>query len=103
MDLAIYNLYARRSDSTPEIREKRYDAAVKFLEQIAKGTISMGHAGSRRIASDQRRSRDEFFQSGPDLFQGHAGGLLMYAVQTIEGRFRHGPDAAQGRGDAPDS
>ena len=42
VDLAIYNLYARRSDSTPEIREKRYDAAVKFLEQVAKGTISMG-------------------------------------------------------------
>jgi phage gp36-like protein len=42
VDTAIYNLYARRHNSIPEIREKRYDNAMKFLAKVATGTISLG-------------------------------------------------------------
>src|SRR3972149_3555640 len=43
VDLALYHLYTRRaSDTVPEVRQTRYDAAVKFLEQVAKGAVSLG-------------------------------------------------------------
>jgi len=42
VDVAIYNLYARRQNSIPEIREKRYDNAVKFLAKVATGAITLG-------------------------------------------------------------
>lgn len=41
VELAIYNLYARR-DKVPEHRVERYKGAVKLLEQIALGKISLG-------------------------------------------------------------
>lgn len=41
-DIAIYNLYSRVKESIPELRQKRYDAAVKLLEKIAEGKISIG-------------------------------------------------------------
>lgn len=42
VDIAVYNLYARRHSSMPEIREKRYENAVKFLGLVAGGTVSLG-------------------------------------------------------------
>ena len=42
MDIAVYNLYARRHDSMPDVRDKRYDNAVKFLGKVAAGTITLG-------------------------------------------------------------
>ena len=41
VDIAIYNLYARRKGA-PEDREKRYQNAVKFLLNVSKGLISLG-------------------------------------------------------------
>jgi len=41
VDMAIYNLYARRKGA-PEDREKRYNNAVKFLTNVSKGLISLG-------------------------------------------------------------
>jgi len=41
VDIAIYNLYARRKGA-PEDREKRYNNAVKFLTNVSKGLISLG-------------------------------------------------------------
>ncbi|MEM5789419.1 MAG: DUF1320 domain-containing protein [Syntrophobacteraceae bacterium] len=41
VELAIYNLYARR-DKVPEHRAERYKSSVKLLEQIALGKISLG-------------------------------------------------------------
>ena len=41
VDIAIYNLYARRKGA-PEDRKQRYDNAVKFLANVAKGLISLG-------------------------------------------------------------
>jgi len=41
VDIAIYNLYARRKGA-PDDRKQRYDNAVKFLANVAKGLISLG-------------------------------------------------------------
>lgn len=41
VDIAIYNLYARRKGA-PDDRQKRYDNAIKFLTNVSKGLISLG-------------------------------------------------------------
>lgn len=42
VDLAIYNLYSRRVERMPETRTDRYRNAVRLLEGIARGTVSIG-------------------------------------------------------------
>jgi phage gp36-like protein len=44
VDMAIYNLYARRR-RVPDDRKERYDGAVRFLRDVSRGMISLG-AGS---------------------------------------------------------
>lgn len=41
VDMAIYNLYARRQGA-PDDRKERYDAAVRWLALVAKGEVSLG-------------------------------------------------------------
>lgn len=40
VDIAIYNLYARRKGA-PEDRQKRYDNAVRFLRDVSKGVVAL--------------------------------------------------------------
>lgn len=40
-DIAIYNLYSRRQGA-PEHRDRRYQDAIRFLESVAKGDVSLG-------------------------------------------------------------
>lgn len=43
VDMAIYNLFSRRSVlKVPEERQKRYDNAIRFFRDLAKGMISLG-------------------------------------------------------------
>lgn len=42
VDIAIYNLYSRRVEVIPETRADRYKNAIRQLEGISKGTISIG-------------------------------------------------------------
>jgi phage gp36-like protein len=42
VDIAAYNLYSRRVDEVPESRAERYRDAVRQLEGIARGLISLG-------------------------------------------------------------
>lgn len=42
VDMAIYHLYSRYAEKMPETRETRYKDAVKTLEKIAEGRISLG-------------------------------------------------------------
>jgi phage gp36-like protein len=42
VELAIYNLYARRSDTIPDTRKTRYDNSMKLLLRIAEGKLSLG-------------------------------------------------------------
>ena len=41
VDIAIYNLYARRK-GVPEDRQKRYDNAVRFLRDVSIGKATLG-------------------------------------------------------------
>lgn len=41
VEIAIYHLYGRRRGA-PEDRQKRYDDAVKFLENVSKKLVSLG-------------------------------------------------------------
>jgi phage gp36-like protein len=42
VDIAIYNLYSRRVEDLPATRTERYRNAVRQLEGIATGTVSIG-------------------------------------------------------------
>jgi phage gp36-like protein len=42
VDIAIYNLYSRRMDTMPEVRAERHKEAIRFLEKVADGKISIG-------------------------------------------------------------
>ncbi len=42
VDIAIYNLYSRKTEDMPKTRVDRYNNAIRTLEAIAKGTISLG-------------------------------------------------------------
>lgn len=41
VDIAIYNLYARRKGA-PDYRKERYDNAIRFLKDVAAGRASLG-------------------------------------------------------------
>ena len=41
VDIAIYNLYARRRGA-PEDRKERYDDAISFLKDVSKGIATLG-------------------------------------------------------------
>jgi len=41
-DIAVYNLFSRRDSEPPEVRKDRYRNAIKLLESIAKGTVTIG-------------------------------------------------------------
>jgi len=43
-DISIYNLFSRRDTDPPEVRKDRYKAAIKLLENIAKGLVTIGAA-----------------------------------------------------------
>ncbi|OGC00140.1 hypothetical protein A2V82_16525 [candidate division KSB1 bacterium RBG_16_48_16] len=42
VDVAIYNLYSRRVEEIPQTRADRYKNAIRQLELISKGSISIG-------------------------------------------------------------
>lgn len=44
VDIAIYNLYSRLVELTPQTRKDRYDSAISQLNNIAKGLILLAKA-----------------------------------------------------------
>ena len=44
VDIAIYNLYARRRGA-PDDRKERYDDAISFMKDVSKGIASLGGDG----------------------------------------------------------
>jgi len=62
-DIAIYNLFSRRG-AAPELRAERYKGAVKFLEHVAKGVISLGADDPE--GSPPNTDAPEFHSSNPD-------------------------------------
>lgn len=66
VDIAVYNLYSRRSEEIPKTRDDRYKNAIRQLELISKGSISIGvdpePAGPTNSSSSvQVRSNDRVF------------------------------------------
>ena len=53
VDIAIYNLYSRRVEDIPPTRLDRYRNAVRTLEGIVKGSISIGTGPAGRAAGKQ--------------------------------------------------
>lgn len=45
IDIAIYNLYSRITETVPETRSDRYKNAIRVLEKIAEGKIKLGDSG----------------------------------------------------------
>ena len=41
VDIAIYNLFARRRGA-PEDRQERYDNAIRWLKDVSRGLVSLG-------------------------------------------------------------
>jgi len=56
LDIAIYNLYARRVETMPEVRDKNYNNAIKLLQSIAKGDILLNGTTTPSPAPDTARS-----------------------------------------------
>ncbi|MDA8428935.1 MAG: DUF1320 domain-containing protein [Geobacteraceae bacterium] len=55
LDIAIYNLYARRVETMPEVRDKNYVNTLKLLQSISKGDVNLG-ATATAPASDSARN-----------------------------------------------
>lgn len=45
-DIAIFNLYSRKADLAPGIRQDRYRNAIKTLEKIAAGMLTLEPSGT---------------------------------------------------------
>ncbi|RJP59040.1 MAG: DUF1320 domain-containing protein [Deltaproteobacteria bacterium] len=67
-DIALYNLYSRSDLEMPEVRKERNKEAIRFLEKVAAGSISLGAStpapadtsNSASIDSNSRRfTRDK--------------------------------------------
>lgn len=54
-DMAIYNLYSRRVEEIPAARAERYKNAIRLLEGIAKGAITLGVDPAPEPATDGAR------------------------------------------------
>jgi len=71
VDMAVHNLYARRPDMARKTVRERYRDAVRFLERVAEGKISLGakdpsgtpasdapaYVATERVMTDERMSR----------------------------------------------
>jgi phage gp36-like protein len=80
VDIAIYNLYARRK-GVPEDRQKRYDNALRFLRDVSRGLISLGSdapvTDTDSGPETTTKKSDRIFSLGKDS-DGSAGSLDNY-------------------------
>jgi phage gp36-like protein len=51
VEMAVYNIFARRRGATPA-RKERYDNAIRFLRSVAKGEVSIGSDAPAESAAD---------------------------------------------------
>lgn len=61
-DIAVYNLYSRTLQSVPEVRAERYRNAVRMLEGISRGLVSLGvepAPGAAESAAESKRAEGE--------------------------------------------
>jgi phage gp36-like protein len=65
VDMAIYHLYSRRSVA-PEIRRIKYEDAIKFLKDLAKGLAVLGESSSPPTGAAGSGAAD--IESGTRIF-----------------------------------
>ncbi|MFH2011683.1 MAG: DUF1320 domain-containing protein [Pseudomonadota bacterium] len=58
VDIAIYNLFSRRALDVSDERQQRYDNAIRFLRDLAKGLISLGAESPSPVNPDNSVSMD---------------------------------------------
>ncbi|MEW6263380.1 MAG: DUF1320 domain-containing protein [Thermodesulfobacteriota bacterium] len=85
VDIALYNLFSRRTAAAPRVmpedRQARYDNAIRFLRDLAKGLISIG-AGApapmdEGLPQATTRKSDRIFTTGR-ASDGSTGSLDNY-------------------------
>lgn len=80
VDITVYNLYSRRL-SIPEQIESRYQNAIKFLERVLEGKISLGDPSVEALKEDNILTNmyesDKKFSIGSD-YLGSIGTLDDY-------------------------
>lgn len=81
VDIAIYNLFNRRSLNLPDARLARYENAIRFLRDLAKGLVSMGADAPAEpddgLPQATRTAADRIFTIGKKS-SGSAGTLDNY-------------------------
>jgi len=83
VDIAIYNLYSRRAEEIPATRSERYKNAIRQLEGIAKGIVSLGVDPATEAAATQggpeaTTSKDDRVFSRGRASDGSSGTLDNY-------------------------
>jgi phage gp36-like protein len=73
LDIAVYNLFSRR-ENVPENRQRRRDAAVKNLELISKGVVTLGLQEPAPAAT--------FSSAEPEVI---SGGDRQFSRQSLKG------------------
>ena len=73
VDIAVYTLYSRAVQSVPEVRAERYRSAVRQLEGISKGMLTLGvedTEASEQTGAETNKSTDSsvFKRSGMEGF-----------------------------------
>lgn len=63
VDIAIYNIYSRKLEEIPQTRTDRYRNAIRQLEGISRGTVSLGEDPPPPAAS-QGSERPDITGSG---------------------------------------
>lgn len=58
VDIAVYNLYARRQGA-PENRKERYDSAIRVLKDVSKGAVSLGADAPTETSEDKVSTSSE--------------------------------------------
>ena len=64
VDISIYNLYSRRLETIPQIRADRYKNAIRLLEGVQKGTVSI----SATETADAESANEAAIEAGTRIF-----------------------------------
>lgn len=58
VDIALYNLYSQSDLEMPEVRKDRHREAIRFLEKVAAGAISLGAAAPTPVDTSNAATVD---------------------------------------------
>ena len=59
VDIAVYNLHSRRGEEVPASRKERYRNAVRILEAVALGAVSLNAPAAGKTDAETNKAEDE--------------------------------------------